>query len=394
MPDNFKFLPDHSTNPDHSPLRRHTPTPHPDTFIDDYSHARPGIWPLPDKLHVMTVLSNPPRFRSRYNLYREYAKRVLDSSAILHTCEIAFGQRHFEITDPNNPHHLQLRTSHEIWHKENALNILIQHARRLYPDMRYVAWIDADILFARPDWAQETLHQLQHFKVVQMFSHAQDLGPNSEPYDGIRPGFMWSYLNERPNPHDMPEGWDWATSGHSVSDGVGPMDCYYPPARAALGKISWRFTHPGFAWAARLSALDDLSVGAYGPLVDWAILGSGDYHMATALVGHVEYSLSPQMPGRYRQLCWEWQREAEKHIRRNVGCVPGVVNHGWHGKRAARLYDKRWKFLAVSRFNPDQDLKRDTQGIWQLNDRGADSITLRDGLRAYARLRNEDSSDV
>lgn len=394
MPDNFKFLPDHSTNPDHSPLRRHTPTPHPDTFIDDYSHARPGIWPLPDKLHVMTVLSNPPRFRSRYNLYREYAKRVLDSSAILHTCEIAFGQRHFEITDPSNPHHLQLRTSHEIWHKENALNVLLQHARRLYPDMRYVAWVDADIHFARPDWAQETLHQLQHYEIVQMFSHAQDLGPNSEPYEGNRPGFMWSYLNERPNPHDMPEGWDWATSGHSVSDGVAPASCYYPPAAGAPGRISWRFTHPGFAWAARLSALDKLAVGPYGPLVDWAILGSGDYHMATALVGHVEYSLSKQMPGRYRELCWKWQEKSEKYIRRNVGCVPGIVNHGWHGKRAARLYDKRWKFLAVSRFNPDLDLKRDTQGLWQLEDRGYDSITLRDGLRAYARLRDEDNPSL
>ena len=170
MADPFKFLPDHSTNPDHSPLRRHTPTPHPDSFIDDYSHAKPGIWPLPDKLHVMTVLSNPPRFRSRYNLYREYAKRVLDSSAILHTCEIAFGQRHFEITDPGNPHHLQLRTKHELWHKENGLNLLIANARRLYPEMRYVAWIDADIQFARPDFAQETLHQLQHYDFVQMKS--------------------------------------------------------------------------------------------------------------------------------------------------------------------------------------------------------------------------------
>lgn len=372
---------------------RFIPSPNPNDFIDHESHAKPGIWPFPDKLHVCTVLSNPPRFRSRYELYRAYSKRVEDSSAILHTCEIAFGGRHFEITEPGNPHHLQLRTSHEVWHKENALNILIQHARRLYPNMKYVAWIDADIQFARPDWAQETLHQLQHFKWVQMFSHAQDLGPNAEPYGEMRPGFMWSYLNERPTPHDMTEGWDWATAGHSVSDGVGPIGCYYPTERA-LGPISWRFTHPGFAWAARVSALDEVAVAGYGPLVEWAILGSGDYHMACALVGHVEFSLAPQMPERYKQLCWQWQAMAERHTRRNVGCVSGVVNHGWHGPRAARLYDKRWKFLKVSGFDPDMDLKRDTQGLWQLEDRGDQSIVLRDGLRAYARLRREDSIDV
>jgi hypothetical protein len=388
MPDHTKFQPSKESNPDHSPLRRFTPTPHPDNFVDDYSHVKPGIWPFPDKLHVMTVLSNPPRFRSRYELYRAYSKRVEDSSAILHTCEIAFGGRHFEITDPSNPHHLQLRTSHELWHKENALNILIQHARRLYPDMKYVAWIDADIQFARPDWAQETLHQLQHFAWVQMFSHAQDLGPAAEPYGGIRPSFLYSYLNERPNPHDMPEGWDWATIGHTVSDGVGPVDCYYPEA-PSRGQISPWFTHPGFAWAARVEALDKVA-----GLIDWAILGSGDYHMACALVGHVEYSLAKEMPGRYQELCYQWQALAEKHIRRNVGCVSGIVNHGWHGKRAARLYDKRWKFLKVSGFNPDLDLKRDTQGLWQLEDRGDQSIVLRDGLRAYARLRNEDGNDV
>jgi len=385
MPDQFnpfnrdtKFLPDHSTNPDHSPLRRHTPTPHPDSFIDDYSHAKPGIWPLPDKLHVMTVLSNPPRFRARYNLYREYAKRVIDSSAILHTCEIAFGQRHFEITDPNNPHHLQLRTSHELWHKEVGLNLLIANARRLYPDMRYVAWIDADIQFSRADWAQETLHQLQHYDFLQLFSHAQNLGPNGEPLDKVQTGFMYSFSTERPTPHDMTEGWDWVAS---LSDGVRPMFYYYQGQPSA-----WRFVHPGFAWAARLASLD-----AVGGLFDIGILGSGDYVMASALVGRVDISLAPEMPERYKFLCRQWQDRAEKHIRRNVGYVPGLVNHGWHGKRADRLYDKRWKFLKVTGFDPDLDLKRDTYGLWQLTDR---SFVLRDGLRDYGKMRNEDSIDV
>src|SRR5216684_3252537 len=334
-----RFMPPTDTNPDHSPLRRHTPTPHPDTFIDHYSHAKPGIWPFPDKLHVMTVLTNPPRFRSRYELYRAYAKRVEDASAILHTCEIAFGGRHFEITEPGNPHHLQLRSSTEVWHKENAINVMIQHARRLYPDMRYVAWIDADIQFVRPDWAQEALHQLQHFEFIQLFSHAQDVGPNGEPYGAIHPGFMYSYINDRPTPHDMTEGWDWGTVSTSSSDGVRPFCYYYPVEEEFAGKISWRFTHPGFAWAARVSALDKVAVSGYGPLIEWGVIGSGDYHIATALVGQVKYSLAPEMPERYQELCYQWQEKAEKHIRRNVGYVPGIVNHGWHGKRAARLYD-------------------------------------------------------
>jgi hypothetical protein len=39
------------------------------------------------------------------------------------------------------------------------------------------------------------------------------------------------------------------------------------------------------------------------------------------------------------------------------------------------------------------DIKRDTQGLWQLQDDGTERfISLRDGLRKYARLRNEDSN--
>lgn len=62
---------------------------------------------------------------------------------------------------------LQLRTSHEIWLKENSLNLGFA---RLPPDWKYAAWIDADVTFARPDWACETVHQLQHNPVVQMWS--------------------------------------------------------------------------------------------------------------------------------------------------------------------------------------------------------------------------------
>lgn len=380
MPDHSRFRPDADTNPGHSPLRRHTPTPHPDTFIEDYSHVKPGIWPFPDKLHVMVVMVNPPRFRARYELLRAMTKRVNDASAILHVCEVAFGGRHFEVTDPNNPHHLQLRTTSEIWLKENAINLLIAHARKLYPDMKYVAWIDADISFARADWAQETLHQLQHHDFVQMFSHAQNLGPDSEPIGEIQPSFLYSFSRDRPNPHDMTEGWDWVAS---LSDGCQPF-CYYYPAEKP--KSAWRFVHPGFCWAARVSALD-----AVGGLWPYGLIGSGDYVMATALIGRVDLSLAPEMPERYKYLAWQWQERAEKYIRRNVGYVPGLVNHGWHGKRAARLYDKRWKFLKVSGFDPDLDLKLDTQGLWQLTDR---SIMLRDGLRDYGKLRNEDSIDA
>ena len=61
------------------------------------------------------------------------------------------------------------------------------------------------------------------------------------------------------------------------------------------------------------------------------------------------------------------------------------------GAKRNRSYDQRWKFLAQSGYDPQLDLKRDWQGLYQLTDRSA---TLRDGIRQYARMRNEDSTEV
>jgi hypothetical protein len=37
--------------------------------------------------------------------------------------ELAFGNRPFEVTDPDNPRHVQVRSGHELWHKENLVNL-------------------------------------------------------------------------------------------------------------------------------------------------------------------------------------------------------------------------------------------------------------------------------
>jgi hypothetical protein len=126
-------------------------------------------------------------------------------------------------------------------------------------------------------------------------------------------------------------------------------------------------------------------------LIDHAILGSGDWHMASALVGQVHRSLYSGYSAGYIRLCREWQERAEKYIGRNVGYLPGLVNHLFHGAKRNRAYDQRWKFLALSGYDPEVDLKRDWQGLYQLTER---STVLRDGMRQYARTRNEDATEV
>jgi hypothetical protein len=297
---------------------------------------------------------------------------VEKSGAILYTAEVAFGDREFEITDPNNPQHLQLRSRHEVWLKENTLNLVIN---RLPKDWKYVAWIDADVQFTRPDWSQETIQLLQHYDFLQMFSHAQDLGVNYEPLI-TTPGFVYGKLTE-----------DDESGGKYVSG----KDHYYYGLVKKIGEklVGWKYRHPGFCWSARRDALDKV-----GGLIDFAILGSGDYLMAQALFGQVDRALNSGYTDNYKKLCKIWEERALLHIRKNVGYMPGTVNHYYHGNKKDRNYDNRWTLLVNTKFDPLVDIKKDSQGLWQLVDTldGQRSIELRDGIRRYCRIRNEDSN--
>lgn len=298
------------------------------------------------KLHVVTCISNPVRYSSRYRLYQHFAKHMSDSGAILHTVEMAFGQREHAITDPSNAHHTQLRSDHELWHKENMLNLVIQ---RLPHDWEYVAWIDADILFHRLDWVSETLEQLQHYQFLQLFSHATDLSPTFEPLGKHQCGFVYDYYH---NPDKMKQG----------------------------GYAS--FSHPGYAWAARREALD-----ACGGLIDIGILGSGDRHMACAMIGKAEHSFNSGVHPNYKNAVMEWQRRCERHTKRNIGYVSGAISHFYHGSKSNRGYKDRWKILVEHQYDPYCDIRRDAQGLYQLDE---NKIGLRDDVRRYFRSRQED----
>jgi hypothetical protein len=311
---------------------------------------------LSDPLYVVCVVFNSPRFRTRWRLYEDFALHVSRApTAILYTVEVAFGDRAFAVTQAGHPRHIQLRTPHELWLKENAINLGVA---RLPADWKYVAWVDADLAFVRDDWADETVHQLQHYAVVQMFSQWISLSAGYESL-GIGSSFMDLWLHGA-----LTREWSEA----------------YPYPRRHIKELPGA---PGGATACRREAWD-----ALGGLIDWTILGSGDSYMANALVGRVEQVLSKRFHPRYRELILEWQARAHRSVRRNVGVVKGLMLHHWHGSHRRRGYETRNNILIEHQFDPDQDLKRDWQGLYQLTGR---SIALRDAIRRYFHERDEDA---
>lgn len=297
-----------------------------------------------DELYVITTISNPLGYVSRYKLYREFCRHIEKSGAVLYTVELAFGDQPFAVTTEGNPHHVQLRSPHQIWHKENLINVAL---KRLPADWKYVAWLDADIAFVRPDWVTETLRQLQRHPFVQMFTHAIDLGPAYEPLKTYE-GFAHRYR-----------------AGTTASKGHGQM---------------------GYAWAARRSDLE-----AVGGLVDWSILGSNDYYMALALIGAVDPDSTHMPQSAYAATFLDWQEKCERHIGRDIGYVENTLFHFWHGRRANRGYSTRWRILVDHQFDPRTDLVRDEHGLLGLS---GTKPGLREDIAAYFRSRDEDSVDL
>ncbi len=353
------------------------------------SHVGRSIYQTPDvidePLYVITAISNPIRFKTRWKHYQRFAAHVKDSGGILYTVEAAFGERRSALIDrapedadstwktasaTQEPHkYLQVRMDSELWVKENLMNLGVQ---ALPDSWKYVAFIDADIQFARPNWVGETIHQLQHYSVVQMFSEAQDVGPHYVTVHAHK-SFMWCWMAGLKKPK-------WRKPGQY--DG--------PPGK---GPNLW---HPGFAWAYTREAINGLgSHISAGSLIDFAILGAADNHMAHALIGLADDSLHPQMGQTYRDLLHEWQWQAHRHVRQNVGVMSGTIIHYWHGRKVDRKYWDRWRILVENQYNPITDIKYDWRGVLSLQDRGTPrSIKLRDDIMRYFRSRQEDSIDL
>lgn len=314
------------------------------------------------KLHVITVISNPVRFHSRYELYNNFKRHMEASGAQLWTVEVAFGERPFEITKGGcESREIQFRSLDEIWNKEAALSLALS---RLPLDWGYVAFVDADIMFHNPYWLTETVQKLQHFHVVQMFAEAVDLGPKHEIIQRHR-GFVKGYFDE---------GFKFPNKYRNKKDYCG-----------GYGR-NGSFAHPGWAWAYTREALEHL-----GGLIDFAIAGSGDHSMACALIGEAERTFPGQIHSRYAQKILRWQDRALKYIKRDIGYVDGTISHFWHGAKKNRKYTERWSILLDNNFDPDLDLKRDTQGLYVWTD---NNYKLRDAMRAYFAERSEDSIDL
>jgi hypothetical protein len=283
-------------------------------------------------LHAIVVLSNPVGYQARYTLM---AKALAHLATLRHMTvwlvELAVGHQPHMFTVPGNRHHLQLRAKSVMWHKENMMNLGVEHLTREVPDWKYMAWIDGDIEFNNPDIARATIQKLDVYPIVQMFQTVMNKGPDGAIHD-THYGFAYQYSRNN----------------------------FRHP-----GKLHYAFWHPGFAWAYTRDAWRKM-----GRFIDRGICGAGDHHMALALINMAHLSLPKDVPREYRVMVMDWQDRVWKQFHGMIGYVNGTIIHGWHGRFTDRRYQQRWEIIIQTKFNPWTDLVVNEQGVfeWDLVD--------------------------
>jgi hypothetical protein len=202
-------------------------------------------------------------------------------------------------------------------------------ATRCLPvNWKYLSWIDADLEFLNQNWVQDTIDRLQKADVIQMFRSVVNLGPNGETIK-VDKGFAYMAKGS---------GTPWTSTD------------------------KYGFWHPGYAWACNHTAFKKM-----GGLIDWAILGSGDRHMAMALVGRVIQSAPGNIHANYKTLLQDFETNCQGL---KLAWVDGTIIHHWHGNFADRRYKERWEILTRNNFDPLDDIGVTSKGVVQLSKKG------------------------
>lgn len=304
-------------------------------------------------LHVIGVIQNSVRWHSRYRLFREWAKEMVHTPNVkLYVIEATYKDRKPECRPEHNEYeYLEVNTSSEIWLKENLINIGVKNL--LPSNWKYVSWVDCDVHFRDPSWALNSIHQLQHYNIIQPWQSASDLD------------FHGNVMHT------------WTSFGSLAASGK-PM--YHDKSRVNAG---YQYGHTGYAWCCTRYFYENV-----GKLADFNIVGAGDHLQAWACINKVDSTMPKQISVGYRSLCEDWQRKANYACAGLVGFTPGRLEHHWHGDKENRQYWNRWDILLHNHYNPLTDIAYDSQGVLILS--GTNKYKIEHGIMKYNRHRRED----
>lgn len=267
------------------------------------------------ELAVVTTYFNPCRYVTRRKNYDLFMEDMAKAGVLCLTVECAFPGQEFELPDSLDV--IQVRADTLLWQKERLLNLAASY---LPPTIRYVAWLDCDILFDNPDWPKDLVTVLKTHKVAQVFETAIRLDRDGISEAEPRAESFASVMARNPGSLE-----------------AGRYDVH---------------GHTGYGWAMRRELFDE--VGLY----EAAVSGSSDHFMAHAIYNHYGFCVENALKHDPIQIAHlrEWGDRFYARVHGSLGCVPGTIRHLWHGDTVNRRYFLRMHEITDLGFNPYTDL--------------------------------------
>ena len=219
-----------------------------------------------------------------------------------------------------------------IWQKERMLNYLCEQLPGRY---NKIAWIDGDVIFANPNWANETEELLDEYGAVQCFETV-------------------TYIDAEGN-----EG--------KTKDSIGKF-----------GDGNAKLYHPGFAWATHRKNF---------PLFDLNISGGGDLCMCQWWLGEFGSWHHQKKSPAWKQSCHKHSLKFFQMTQGNISATSGKIFHLFHGSWEDRKYRQRTTDFAKLNFEPERDIVVDQNGLWRWTN---SNQQLRDYMTKYLHGRKED----
>lgn len=315
----------------------------------------------PRFLHIVTAVSNPLLWNSRIRLAEEAIENWLSQNNIrIILVECAYGQRKHQLEHlaMKLVKYVPVRAKTLLWTKENLLNIGIQ---QLPENAHYIATLDADIIWRKPNWTDDIVNALDLYPVVQPWKYAYDLAPNNEHYAVHR---SFGSLNAE-GKHVIPR---------------------FDEKTWQLVNYPYEYPHPGYAWGWTRPFLEHV-----GGLFEYGGVGSGDHHMALALVNNVHMSVPTSVNSSYKSLLMNWQARAQSFNGLKLGYTNHTIEHFFHGRKHDRAYNNRWEMFVKYNFDPVTDVKRNTFGVLEF---AGNKPRLEKEWDQYMRARNEDINSL
>lgn len=318
---------------------------------------------------AVTSFFNPIVWRSRLQNFRRF--RAALEIPLLAVELAAPGEELLRPEDADRV--LRVGGDRRLWQKERLLNLGIA---ALPAHVRFVAWLDCDIVFLRDGWSTQARAILeadgglmQPFRVAHHASERTAAGdPGARCLSMGKQSFAWAWQQ-------------------GVLVGEDPLSGLLTPTDdgrvPTVAEIERTRPAPGFAWAARRNDLERF------PLYERNVLGGGDSILAYASIGRPDLYQMKRLSRPHAEHFLGWAAQAQRFWQGKVRPLDGDLMHLPHGRLADRDYLGRNQILIRHAYDPMVDVVAHPGEALRL---APHREALARELAAYFARRREDAS--